>query len=132
VLDPVARAAARARLLDHRFDEAWLDSHPSDRALADLLTAPAPDEDPGAAAGRLAQLEARRHHDVWDRLAAVTCPTYVACGRYDPIAPVANAEAIARRIPGARLHVYEGGHAFFVQDRAALGDLHDFLVGTGP
>ena len=131
-LDPVARSAARARLLDERFDEAWLDAHPADRALVDLLTAPAPDEDPAAAAGRLAQLEARRHHDVWDRLAAVTCPTYVACGRYDPIAPVANAEAIARRIPGARLHVYEGGHAFFVQDRAALGDLHDFLVGTGP
>jgi len=130
-LDPGDRAAARARLLDDRFDEAWLDAHPGDRALVDLLTAPAPDEELGEAVGRLAQLEARRHHDVWDRLGAVGCPTFVACGQYDPIAPMANAEAIASRIPGARLSVYEGGHAFFVQDRAALGDLRAFLtVGT--
>jgi len=128
-LDPVARAEARVRLLDDRFDDDWLASHPGDRALVDLLTAPALDEDPAAAAGRLAQLEARRHHDVWDRLGTVDCPTYVACGRYDAIAPMANAEAIATRITGARLRVYEGGHAFFVQDRAALVDLHHFLTG---
>jgi 3-oxoadipate enol-lactonase len=126
-LDGGARAAARARLLDDRFDAAWLTDHPGDQALVDLLTATTPDEDPEAVAGRRAQLEARRHHDVWDRLGAVTCPTWVGCGRYDPIAPMANAEAIASRIPGARLHVYDGGHAFFVQDRAALPDLRRFL-----
>ena len=128
-LEPAARAVARARLLDDRFDGDWLESHPDDRALVDLLTAPVPDGDPEAVSGRRAQLEARRHHDVWDRLGAVSCPTYVACGRYDPIAPMANAEAIASRIPGARLHVYEGGHAFFVQDRTALADLLAFLNG---
>jgi 3-oxoadipate enol-lactonase len=77
--------------------------------------------------GQAEQLEARRHHDVWDRLRCITCPTFVAAGRFDGIAPLANGEAIASRIPGATLHVYEGGHAFFGQDRRALVEIVDFL-----
>jgi pimeloyl-ACP methyl ester carboxylesterase len=73
------------------------------------------------------QLEARRDHDVWNRLPAITCPTLVAAGRYDGIAPLVNSEAIASRIPGADLRVYEGGHTFFVQDRQALTDTLAFL-----
>ena len=63
-----------------------------------------------------------------DRLARVTCPTLVACGRYDGIAPPANGEAIVARVPGAELRTYEGGHAFFFQDRAALPDVIEFLA----
>jgi pimeloyl-ACP methyl ester carboxylesterase len=77
--------------------------------------------------GEAQQLEARRHHDVWDRLGRVTCPTFVAAGRFDGIAPVANSEAIVGAIAGATLHVYEGGHAFFAQDRRALPDVIEFL-----
>jgi 3-oxoadipate enol-lactonase len=65
---------------------------------------------------------------VWDRLGSIECPTLVACGRYDGIAPLANGEAIAGRIPGAELGVYEGGHAFFAQDRRALPEIIDFLA----
>jgi 3-oxoadipate enol-lactonase len=90
------------------------------------------DDDPTAVAGRRAQLAARRGHDVWDRLGAVTCPTLVACGRYDPIAPMSNSEAIASRIAGAELRAYDGGHAFFVQDRTALADITSFLTAQGP
>jgi pimeloyl-ACP methyl ester carboxylesterase len=53
---------------------------------------------------RLALL-ARSRHDVLDRLPAITAPTLVASGRYD------------------------GGHAFFVQDRSALPEILDFLAG---
>ena len=56
----------------------------------------------------------------------------MACGRYDPIAPMANSEAIASRIAGAELRAYDGGHAFFVQDRAALADIVNFLTAEGP
>ncbi|CAN5233338.1 hypothetical protein BH20ACT3_BH20ACT3_08820 [soil metagenome] len=55
--------------------------------------------------GELAQLDARRHHDVWDRLDRIGCPTLVASGRYDGIAPPANGEAIAGRIPHAELRL---------------------------
>jgi pimeloyl-ACP methyl ester carboxylesterase len=130
-LSPEKRAELRRTLLDDRFDEAWLDEHPGDRTLLELLTQVDADEGPEETAGRRAQMAARRGHDVWDRLGAINCPTFVGAGRYDPIAPTANSEAIASRVPGAELHVYEGGHAFFVQDPAALPEIRAFLHGTG-
>jgi 3-oxoadipate enol-lactonase len=51
----------------------------------------------------------------------------VASGRFDGIAPPANGEAIAARIPGAELRLYEGGHAFFAQDPKAFPDIFEFL-----
>ena len=54
----------------------------------------------------------------------------MASGRFDGIAPPANSEAIAARIPGAELHVYEGGHLFFLQDPTALPDIVGFLDST--
>ena len=51
-------------------------------------------------------------YDVKDRLGAITCPTLVAVGRSDPITPVACSEAIAARIPGSRLEIFEhSGHS---------------------
>jgi 3-oxoadipate enol-lactonase len=124
------RAALRPLLLDTRFTPEWLAAHPDDRRLAAMMAdragAPATGEQ---ARGETEQLLARSRHDVVDRLAAVSCPTLVACGRYDGIAPVANSEVIAAQIPGAELRVYEGGHAFFVQDRTALPEILDFLAG---
>jgi len=127
-LDAAGRVAARRRLLDSRFDDAWLADHPSDQALVEMLDRGDDDADPVVMAGRRAQLEARRGHDVWDRLGRIDCPTLVACGRYDPIAPMANSEAIASRIPGAELRAYEGGHAFVAQDRAAVPDIVAFIT----
>jgi 3-oxoadipate enol-lactonase len=122
------RAAVRRTLLDDRFDEAWLDAHPGDRALVELMDRRDVDDDPTVLAGRRAQLEARSGHDVWDRLAAIDCPTFIGCGRFDPIAPMVNSEAMASRIRGAELHAYDGGHAFFAQDPAALPDIRAFLT----
>ena len=83
---------------------------------------------PCSARGEAEQLAARRHHDVSARLSAIRCPTLVACGRYDGIAPLANGEWIASRIAGAELRVYEGGHAFFIQDPQALPDIRAFVA----
>jgi len=127
-LPPRRRDAASGRLLDSRFSEEWLATHPSDRVLADTVAKrharAASDE---VHRGEAQQLEARRHHDVWDRLGRVTCPTFVAAGRFDGIAPLSNSEGIVSAIAGATLHVYEGGHAFLAQDRRALPDVIDFL-----
>jgi pimeloyl-ACP methyl ester carboxylesterase len=126
-LSPEERARLRPQISDSRFDEQWLASHPRDKTLMDLT---APKEHPSgseARRGEIEQLNARRGHDVWDRLPAITCPTLVACGRYDGTAPAANSAAIASRIPGAELHTFEGGHLFFVQDRSALPVILDFL-----
>ncbi len=128
--DPETRAAIGTRLLDTRFDDEWLASHPSDRGLADMMSerrSANPSDD--VMRGQLAQLDARSRHDVFDRLPKIDCPTLVASGRFDGIAPLANGEAIASMIPDAELRVYEGGHAFFAQDRRAFPEILDFLAG---
>ena len=65
---------------------------------------------------------------MWDRLDRITAPTLVAGGRFDGLAPFANSEAIAARIPGAELRAYDGGHAFFLQDPQAFPDVVAFLA----
>ena len=88
--------------------------------------------DPDAAAGARRQLDARRHHDTWDRLATITAPTLVAAGRRDGIAAVANSEALVSRLPRGELRVYEGGHLFLLQDRSAWSDIVTFLSSPAP
>ncbi len=118
------RAAIGLRIADSRWNERWLVDHPGDRALVNGWPR---EPDPAGAPGLQAQLAARADHDVWDRLDAITCPTLVAFGRYDGIAPAKNSEAIASRISGAQLRGYEGGHLFLAQDPAALPELVSFL-----
>ncbi len=121
------RSAAELELADSRWDGRWLDAHPVDRTIAERLTARLDPPGSAGAGARRAQLAARAGHDVWDRLDAITCPTLVAYGRYDRIAPVENSEAIASRIHGADLRGYEGGHMFLFQDPGALPELVKFL-----
>ena len=129
-LPPTEAAAVGLRLLDTRFTPEWLAAHPHDKAMVDgRAQRGAAPKDAETRRGELEQLGARRGHDVWDRLPAVSCPTLVAGGRHDGIAPPANSEAIASRIAGAEVRLYEGGHLFFLQDRAAFPAIIDFLAG---
>ncbi len=82
----------------------------------------------GGADGARLQLDARRGHDTWSRLPSLTVPTLVCAGRFDGIAPLANSEALASRIPGARLEVFEGGHVFMAQDPRAWDVMATFLL----
>jgi 3-oxoadipate enol-lactonase len=116
-------------LLDTRFTPEYLAEHPNDKGLADMMVARAAGEKTlEQARGEAGQLAARAHHDVCDRLDRITCPTLIAGGRYDGIAPPPNSEAIAARIKHADLRFYEGGHAFFAQDPKALPEILDFLA----
>jgi 3-oxoadipate enol-lactonase len=125
------RAATELTVFDSRWDDRWLGTHPVDRVLADRLLARRVPGSPAIQAARRAQLDARRGHDVWDRLDAITCPTLVACGRYDGIAPPENSAAITSRIRGAELRSYEGGHGFLAQDPAAMQEIGAFLEAEG-
>lgn len=80
--------------------------------------------------GERDQLMARAGHDVVDRLHRVACPTLVACGRHDGIAPPANSALIADRVAGSELRTYDGGHVYFAQDPTALPEVLDFLDET--
>jgi len=64
-----------------------------------------------------AQYEAVRHHDVWDRLPELRMPVLVLHGGADVVMPPGNGEALAQRIPTARLVLLDGlGHLFFHED----------------
>lgn len=127
-VDDDERRTRHATLLDTRFTTEWLAAHDGDRALVRMVAgrslAPRSDE---AVRGQRLQLMARAGHDVVDRLDRTSCPTLVACGRHDGIAPPANSALIADRVPGAEVRTYDGGHPFFVQDPTALPQVLDFL-----
>ncbi len=131
-MEPAERARTSLHNLDTRFDAAWLAEHPVDRAIVEQMAARQTEEKPAERRrGDAMQLEARRHHDVWDRLPRITCPTLVMCGEFDGLAPPANSEAIAARLTGSELRRYQGGHMFVVQDRRAMADVLAFLA-PGP
>jgi pimeloyl-ACP methyl ester carboxylesterase len=129
-LPEAERKATFLSLLDTRFTPEWLADHPNDRGLAEMIAAGVTAEKSvEQRRGEAAQLEARRHHDVTDRLARISCPTFVASGRYDGIAPVDNGQAIVDRVSTSAIHIYNGGHAFVAQDPDAFPEIIDFLVG---
>jgi pimeloyl-ACP methyl ester carboxylesterase len=54
-------------------------------------------------------------------LPTISCPTLIACGRQDEWSPVAQHEAMAAAIPGARLEVFENcGHFLPVEQPEAF------------
>ena len=76
-------------------------------------------------------LRHRRGHPEWHRiarkldysgrLAEISVPTLVLCGRHDPQYPPACSEQLATRIPGARLVFFEhSGHYPYIEEPAAF------------
>jgi 3-oxoadipate enol-lactonase len=113
------RAARLLELSDFRRDEAWKSANADiwqtllDDTIARLSLG---EETPQAIMGARRQLEARKHHDTWDRLPQIKAPVLVLGGKYDGVAALETMDNLARQIPGAELDVFEGGHYFFQQD----------------
>jgi poly(3-hydroxyalkanoate) depolymerase len=56
-------------------------------------------------------------------------PTLIMAGSGDHIVPLTNARLMARRIPNARLKIYDCGHLFLLsQFEQAIGDIKAFLT----
>jgi 3-oxoadipate enol-lactonase len=134
-LDADERRRRQLAINDDRYGPGWQEANPDEveRAMERMRAADAlaPPQDEAGTIGARRQLEARKGHDTWDRLAAITSPTLVAAGRYDGIAPLANSEALASRIPDAELQVFDGGHLFLLQDRTAWPAIVEFLKRDG-
>jgi pimeloyl-ACP methyl ester carboxylesterase len=126
------RAAKMPTLSDTRFTPEWLASHPADAQMMSMRNDQAVKSDDVIRGERL-QLAARVGHDVADRLHLIPCPTFVAAGKFDGIAPPVNSEAIVERISDATMSLYEGGHMFVAQDPTAIREIRTFLsTGVRP
>jgi pimeloyl-ACP methyl ester carboxylesterase len=61
-------------------------------------------------------------------LAKVTAPVLVTGGRRDPVTPPENARWIARRIPGAKLELFDDAHAYLFSERARFARVVDAFL----
>lgn len=66
------------------------------------------------------QMRARAGHDAWDVLPVIECPTLVAAGSTDGLAPPENSRRLASRLPHAEFREFVGGHMFMFQDPTAV------------
>ena len=128
---PEEAAAAHGALLDTRGEAAGEVMQQIMKGMASHGVAVGADE-PGREMGYRRQLEARRGHDTYDRLARLQMPVLIAAGRYDGIAAPENQEAMHAAIPHSRLEWFEGGHIFLLQDPRANEVIRDFCCSAGP
>jgi 3-oxoadipate enol-lactonase len=129
---PEARVRRQVVTSDLRRDSAWQTEHPAEfqeLIQQGLAGGSIGADEPGRADGYRLQLLARKDHNTYDRLPSLTMPVFVCGGRYDGIAPIPNQEALKERIPGARLELFEGGHAFLQEDPLAYERVIAFLTG---
>jgi len=130
---PDERIVRLVELLDTRHDAAWRAADPARWARQQALYRAPPEPDgplPTAQReeGARLQLGARAAYDTWDRLGRIACPTLVAAGRTDEIAPPANDRRLAGVIARAEFALFDGGHLFLVQDPTAYPAVIEFLT----
>jgi len=108
---------------------------PAHRGRADLVHLMAEMARSVGADGQLnQQLAMLGRPDSLAGLAAVRVPTLVACGAEDPVTPVADHQAIAAAIAGARFErIAECGHLSTIEQPAAVTELlSGWLAATAP
>ena len=114
---------------DTRCDAGWAADNP--RKLEELIgnfTDGPFAEEPGHQSGISRLLEARRHHDTWERIAHIGRPVLICGGKYDGIALPPSQEHMAGKIAGATLCMFEGGHQFLWQESSAFTEIVRFLA----
>ncbi len=132
--DPAELLATRMRLMDNRWDPNADEPIPGLGAIYPLIEEQALAEpDAETADGLARQLAARAGHDVVDDLTSLEHESLVCAGRFDDLAPPANSEVIVDSMPNAKLSLFDGGHAFMMQDPSAFETIIAFLRGeVGP
>ena len=130
-MDPDARARLLLPIMDTRRTAEWIAANPETYAqLLDMTKNDPYRDEPGHQTGARYQLEARAHHNTWDRLHKITHPTLLCGGKYDGQALPETEEKMMERLPNAELKLFEGGHMFMAQDREAAKAMVGFLKNS--
>ena len=125
-LAPEDKAVAHLKVADLRHTEEWISANPESWSRRIELSLAGSRRVVSQTGARL-QLEARRGHDTFARLAELHMPVLLAAGRYDGIAPLANMQAMQAQIPGSELVDFAGGHMFLIQDKSAYPAIIEWL-----
>lgn len=129
-LSPAERSRKMLAIGDNRYDEAWQAAHSEEtgRMLKEAAADASPFlTEPGGIVGITRQIEARSHHDTYDRLPSIQIPTLVCGGKYDGQARPEAVKNLHGQIPAAELRFFEGGHRFLSQDPEAYKVIAEFL-----
>mgnify|MGYP001821663618 FL=1 len=129
-LPPDERSRKMLAIGDNRYNEAWQAEHAEEtmQMLKEAAAGASPFlKEPGGIAGITRQIEARSHHDTYERLPSIKVPTLVCGGKFDGQAAPEVVGNLHGQIPGAELHFFEGGHRFLSQDPEAYEVITDFL-----
>ena len=129
-LSPEQRSRKMLAIGDQRYNEAWQAAHAEEtgRMLKEAAANASPFlKEPGGIVGISRQIEARSHHDTYDRLPSIRVPTLVCGGKYDGQASPEAVRNLHGQIPAAELRFFEGGHRFLSQDPEAYKVIAEFL-----
>lgn len=130
-LAPRERAKRAMEVSDLTFTPQWQQAHPEEaetRLAARIAQVTRFADEPDRRRGELAQLEARSHHDTYDRLDQIKAATLVLSGSHDGQAPKAAGEALAKRIPGGRFEIKDGSHAMIQENPDVCRTIIAFLA----
>ncbi len=130
-LPPRERARRAMEVSDLSFTPEWQQAHPEQaeqRLDARVAQVTRFADEPGRREGELAQLEARSHHDTYDRLDQIGAPTLVVAGSRDGQAPKAAGQALAARIANCRFEIHEGSHAMIQENPDVCRSIMTFLA----
>jgi pimeloyl-ACP methyl ester carboxylesterase len=79
----------------------------------------------------LSQLQAAMSFNTESRLEAIKSSTLVLSGDADVIVPVQNSRNLVKKIPGAELHIVEGGsHTFFIEQAGEFNRIVSKFLAT--
>jgi len=88
---------------------------------------------PPAPAGVIGHIHADKTHDALDRLDSIGCPVLVTAGEMDVQVPPRYGREVAKQIPGADFHLFEGPKASHLACLAMAEDFNrvtlDWLAG---
>jgi len=130
-LSPAERSRKMLAIGDNRYNEAWQAAHAeeAERMLNEVAANASPFlKEPGGITGITRQMEARSHHDTYDRLPSIRSPVLVCGGKYDGQASPEAVRNLHGQIAAAELRFFEGGHRFLSQDPEAYKVIAKFLL----
>ena len=129
-LSPAERSRKMLAIGDDRFNEAWQaeNAEETERMLKAAAANASPFlSEPGGITGITRQLEARSHHNTFDRLPAIRIPALVCGGEYDRQARPEVVRNLHAQIADAELCFFAGGHGFLGQDPQAYEVIAEFI-----